>query len=49
MKSKSAPICEEFAGGRSSAVVDVRVLPSLLLLDLTLGCRVHWGAPGGRI
>ncbi|MHB0953545.1 MAG: hypothetical protein ACYC10_16685 [Allorhizobium sp.] len=41
MKSKSAPICEEFARGRSSAPADVRVLPSLLLLDLTLGCRVH--------
>jgi len=33
---------------RTAAGTMVFALSSLLSLDLTRGCRVRWGAPGGR-
>jgi len=36
------------ARGRIALRDNTRALTSLLLLGLTRGCRVRWGAPGGR-
>jgi len=48
MKLTGAKISEQIARGRVALRDNTRALTSLLLLGLTRGCRVLWGAPGGR-
>jgi len=48
MKNTGITISEQVARGRIALRDNTRALTSLLLLGLTRGCRVRWGAPGGR-
>jgi len=48
MQTTGAKISEQIARGRVALRDNTRALTSLLLLGLTRGCRVLWGALGGR-
>jgi len=48
MTMTGAIMFDRFAARSTAAGATVFAPLSLLSLDLTLGCRVRWGAPGGR-